>query len=158
MTRFIIAGAIAMALVVPVQGAAQITVDDTEAERVRLAEEISRQGHLMAEQRADYETAASLLRSAATVRGQSAATVRDLINAGHFNVYAQRSLTAASAFNAAGELALELGDRATAARAFRFAAHAADRVGDADSALRFSARSESVSVETIVAAAQVIDR
>lgn len=158
MIRTITSGALAVALLAPLAGSAQIRVNDIDAERTVLAEEASRQGHLMARQRADFASAASFLRSAATLRGGSEATVHDLMNAGHFNVYARRSLSAASAFSAAGHLAVELGDLATAARAFRFAAHAADRVGDADSAVRFLARSEALSVETAIVAATTTDR
>lgn len=158
MIRFFTTAAIAAALFAPVAGAAQIRVDDAAVQRVALAEEMSRQGHLMARQRADFGSAASLLRSAATVRGESEATVHDLLNAGHFNVYARRSMSAASAFNAAGELALELGDRATAARAFRFAAHAAHRVGDTRSAVRFQRRSDDLAGQAATVVAQLSAR
>ena len=149
--------ALALFALLPAAASSQISPDLSAVDREIRAELLTEQAYLVAEQRSDFETAASWLRDAAELTGQSAETVRSLMNAGHFHFYAHRSLEAASAFNTAGELALELGDHDTAIQAFRNGAFAADRVGDSVTARQLMARSQSIKAELAVTTVTVQD-
>ena len=155
MKRFATMSAVALLAALPATSQAQTTSTDEAAIAFERAEILTEQAYMAAGQQQDFETAATWLRDAASLRGDDAATFRLLLDAGHFHVYAERSLKAASAFNAAAQIALEFGDRAGAALAYRNAAFAADRAGDAIAARALMAQSQQLAVEATVAQAEV---
>ncbi len=157
MFRINTVSAMALFALLPAAASSQMSPDVSAVDRELRAGLLAEQAYLVAGQRSDFETAATWLRDAAELSGPSAETVRSLMNAGHFHFYARRSLEAASAFNAAGELALELGDQDTAARAFRNGAFAADRVGDTMTAHQLMARSQAVAAESAMTLVSVQD-
>jgi hypothetical protein len=149
--------ALALFALLPAAASSQMSPDLSAVDREIRAEVLTEQAYLVAGQRADFVTAASWLRDAAELTGRSAESVRSLMNAGHFHFYSHRSLEAASAFNSAGELALELGDQETAIRAFRNGAFAADRVGDTMTAQQLMARSQSIEADMAITTVTVQD-
>ena len=155
MKRFATLSAFALIAALPATVQAQATSDEQAAIAFERAELLTEQAYVAAGLGMDFENAATWLRDAASLRGEDAKAVQLLLDAGHFHFYAQRSLKAASAFNEAAELALELGDRNQAALAFRNAAFAATRAGDVESARSLMARSQQIAVEATVVAADV---
>ncbi len=153
MNRSTAFSALAVFALIPAGASAQMSVDETMIDAEAQAEILTEQAYLLANQRNDFETAASWLRQAAIAQAPSAATVRSLMNAGHFHFYARRSLDAVSAFKSAAELALELGDTDTAASAFRNGAFAADRGGDVETAREMLQQSISLQSQTVAAEA-----
>jgi hypothetical protein len=153
MKRFATLSAIALIAVAPAAVQAQSTSDEDAAVAFERAELLTEQAYIAAGLEMDFANAATWLRDAASLRGDDAAAVRLLLDAGHFHFYAQRSLKAASAFNEAAELAIELGDREVASVAYRNAAFAADRAGDIESARSLMARSQQLAVEATIVAA-----
>lgn len=153
MNRSTAFSALAVFALLPAGASAQVAADDSAIDLEAQAEMLTEQAYLMANQRSDFETAASWLRQAAEIQTPSATTVRSLMNAGHFHFYSRRSLDAVSAFKSAAELALELGDRDTAAEAFRNGAFAADRGGDLVTAREMLDLSTALRTQTTVAAA-----
>jgi hypothetical protein len=126
MKRGIVFGAIALACWVPMTANAQAT----SGSRAAQAEVLEEQAWLLANQVREFETAAAYLRAASQLREERGARVRDLLNAGHYLHYANRLLSAVSAFQDAAEVAREGGDQDTAERALRNAVWIAAKAGD----------------------------
>jgi hypothetical protein len=130
MIRRMLVGALALVALAPGALIAQTSAGADAARRSERAEILSEQAWLLANQQQEFALAASYTREAAQLRDDSPAKVADLLNAGRFHFYSSSPLKAVSAFTAAGEVALELGDLATAQRAFRDGAWVAARAGD----------------------------
>ena len=129
MIRRTLVGALALVALAPGALMGQATVD-SDAVRNERAELLSEQGWLQANQARNFELAASYARAAAQLRDMGPAKVRDLLNAGRFHFYSHQPMNAVSALQAAGEVALELGDVVTAQKAFRDGAWVAAEAGD----------------------------
>lgn len=147
--------AAAVLAVAPASISAQTTVVSEDAVRYERAEILAEQAMILANQKADYASAASYLRDAASLWGTEPASVDALLNAGRFNYYANRKLVAVSALKTAGETAEKIGDVATASRAYRDAAWVAAEAGEINTAVELLARGDRLlSTVAIVALGQ----
>ena len=132
--RRMLVGALALVALAPSALVAQTSVDADAARQSERAELLSEQGWLAANQKLDFEAAASYALEAALLRDDSPEKIRVLLNAGRFHFYSNQPLKAVSALIAAGEVAIELGDIATARKAFLDGAWVAAEAGDVNTA------------------------
>lgn len=133
MIRKTVTCALALLTLAPAMAAAQNSADESAVRHER-AELLSEQAWLLANQKRDFEQAASYLREAAHLREVGVDKVRDLLNAGRFHFYADHLGSAVSALKDAGEVAMALGDVDTAEQAFLDGAFVAVAAGDLTSA------------------------
>lgn len=150
--------AVACMAIAPAGLQAQATVADDSAIRTERAEILTEQAFLVANQAADFSSAALYLREAAELFGTDHASVAALVNAGKYHYYANRKLSAVSALRAAAETAERIGDLATASQAFRDAAWVAAQVGEVPTARELLERSQNLlATVAVVALGQAAD-
>ena len=143
MTRKILT-AVAVMAIAPTAVNGQSTVITDDAVRMERAELLAEQAWIVANQTADFETAAIHLREAASLWGVEYASVDALVTAGRFQFYGKRPISAVSTLRAAAETAERIGDLGTAARAWREAAWVAAEVGELSTAATLLERAEAV--------------
>ena len=151
MTRTILS-VVALAAIAPAAVSAQTTVVSDEAVRIERAEILTEQAWLLASHKGDFENAAIQLREAAALRGTDFQSVADLVNAGRFQFYANRKITAVSTLRVAAETAEQIGDLATAARTWREAAWVAAEAGELSTAVALLERADATLADVAVVA------
>ncbi len=144
--------AVAFAAIVPAGVAAQATPNSEDALRTERAEILAEQAFIVANQAADFSSAASYLLEAAQLWGVDHASVDALLNAGRFHYYADRKLSALSALQNAAKMAEQVGDLSTASRVFRDAAFVAAEAGEVPTAKDLLERSETLLATVAVVA------
>lgn len=144
--------AIALVATLPAASSAQTTVLTEDAVRIERAELLAEQAWIVATQSRNFEAAALQLREAADLFGVDYPAVKALQNAGRFQYYANRKLSAVSTLRVAAETAERIGDFGTASRAFREAAWVAAQVGEVETAKSLLERADTTLAQIAVVA------